>query len=508
MVFNGTNFATCHWPMHVEFPGRNPAFPVSKNSGSTAPAQKGGGLPWVHTRPGHGYFVTDQGHSWMPIGQNDAITWPELRGVFRRRDMATAAAYFAQLARHGINCVRLMLEYCQHEHRYFEQPVGQFAPNMVRLWDDLFALAENYGIRFLLTPYDTFWMRVRWQYHPYNRKAAGGICGKRGEWLLCKHTRAAIKHRLAFVTERWGGSGALFAWDLWNEIHPTHAGNSVAVFSNFISDVGGFLRETELRLHGRAHPQTVSVFGPVLKSHPGSAEAVYRHPALDFASIHFYERNTIDHPRNTVTAAISAGRLTRDALAGIADGRPFFDSEHGPIHAFRSKKITLPQPFDDEYFRHMQWAHLASGGAGGGMRWPYRHPHSLTPGMRKAQQGLAGFLPLIDWLRFARTNWNDQIKISNKALVPFGCGDDRQAVCYLLRRDSIGKDGMLRMDLPPAEGNMYLPLYGAGRYILTAWDTRNGKALATADLAHAGGSELCVPLPPIATDMAFAVVRQ
>ena len=32
----------------------------------------------------------------------------------------------------------------------------------------------------------------------------------------------------------------------------------------------------------------------------------------------------------------------------------------------------------------MSWAHLASGGAGGGMRWPNRHPHVLTSGMPPA----------------------------------------------------------------------------------------------------------------------------
>jgi hypothetical protein len=38
--------------------------------------------------------------------------------------------------------------------------------------------------------------------------------------LLSRETREAIKARLTFAAERWAGSGALFAWDLWNEIHP------------------------------------------------------------------------------------------------------------------------------------------------------------------------------------------------------------------------------------------------------------------------------------------------
>ncbi|SHE40040.1 hypothetical protein SAMN05444008_101344 [Cnuella takakiae] len=462
-------------------------------------------LSWIQTRPGHPYFFTEDGSPWAPIGQNDAITWPELKGIFRRKDLATAEAYIAMLVAKGVTCMRLMLEYCQGEHRYFEDPVGRFQPNMIRLWDDLFALCEKHGMRILLTPYDTFWMWIRWKYHPY-RKANGGTCDKRGQWLLCRDTRQAIKARLAFVTERWGGSGALFAWDIWNEIHPAHAGNEATIFADFVADIGGFLKETELRLHGRVHPQTVSVFGPVLLNHPLAVETAFRHPALDFASVHFYESKTIDYPRNTVDAAISTGRLTADALAQIRDQRPFFDSEHGPIHLFKDKKKTLPEPFDDEYFRHIQWAHFASGGAGGGMRWPNRHPHSLTAGMREAQAALGRFLPLVDWQNFQRSNWNGSLVASHAAVVPFGCGDADQAILWLLRKDSIGKNGMLRTDVEPLSGCVHLPLTAAGNYRLTTWDTRKGVVLQNLEAHHEGGKELCLPWT-VTTDVAMVVRR-
>lgn len=410
------------------------------------------------------------------------------------------------LAAKGVTCMRLMLEYCQVEHRYLEDPVGQFAPNMIRLWDDLFSLCERHGIRILLTPYDTFWMWIRWQHHPY-RRVHGGPCEKRNQWLLCANTREAIKRRLAFATERWGGSGALFAWDIWNEIHPAHAGNEATVFADFVTDIGGFLRQKEMERHGRAHPQTVSVFGPVLNQHPLAVDCAFRHPSLDFASVHFYESKTIDHPRNTVDAAISTGRLTAEALAQIRDGRPFFDSEHGPIHLFKDKKKTLPELFDDEYFRHMQWAHFASGGAGGGMRWPNRHPHSLTAGMRQAQQALAAFLPLIDWHHMQRTNWNSQLVASSPAVAPFGCGNERQAILWLLRKDSIGKNGMLRTDVAPLSGCVHLPIREAGRYRVITWCTRQGQVLENNMVQHEGGKPLCLPWQ-LLTDMAVAVVRE
>jgi mannan endo-1,4-beta-mannosidase len=340
-------------------------------------------LSWITRAPGAAYFVDEAGVDWTPIGQNDAITWPELAGLFRRRDLPAVERHLRWLRvfQHQPQAGDAMV--AQREHRYLERPVGRFNPAMVRLWDDLVRLCQAVGMRLLLTPFDTFFLWKRWRFHPYNR-ALGGPCASRRELLTCPATREAVKRRLAFATERWGGSGVVFAWDLWNEMHPAQGGDDPECFAAFIDDVGPFLRETERRLHGRAHLQCVSVFGPELGWRPALNAPILRHPTLDFASSHFYEEGTIDDPRDTVAPAIATGRLVREALAEIDDGRPFLDSEHGPIHAFKDRHCTLPEDFDDEYFRHMQWAHLASGGAGGGMRWPNRHPHQLTPGMRAA----------------------------------------------------------------------------------------------------------------------------
>ena len=464
------------------------------------------GMPWIEVAPNAPYFVTDKGDVWTPIGQNDAITWPELKGMFLRKDIETAEAYLQMLTRNGVTCLRLMMEYCHGENRYFESPVGRFQPNMVKLWDDLFALCEKYRMRILLTPYDTFWMWKRWKYHPY-KLSNGGVCNKQSEWLLNPGMRDAIKKRLAFATERWGGSGALFAWDIWNEIHPAHAGNGVEPFAGFVEDVSVYLRNTELRLHGRSHPQTVSVFGPVLEKNPLVAECAFRHPALDFASIHFYETGTIDNPKNTVDAAVSTGRLTAEALAHTNGKRPFFDSEHAPIHAFKDKHKTLSEPFDDEYFRHMQWAHFASGGAGGGMRWPNRKPHSLTAGMRRAQLALSRFLPLIRWQHFRRRNINAEILISEKAVSAFGCSDNEQAIVWLLRTDSISKSGMLNRDVQPLSISAGIPGLKHGRYMVTCWDTSTGKPVEAFDMKHTGNGFFQLPIQKIPADLAFAVRR-
>jgi mannan endo-1,4-beta-mannosidase len=194
----------------------------------------------------------------------------------------------------------------------------------------------------------------------------------------------------------------------------------------------------------------------------------------------------------------------RAAVQEASDLRPVFDSEHGPIHRFKDKKQTLPEAFDDEYFRHIQWAHLASGGAGGGMRWPNRHPHVLTSGMRAAQKALAGFLPLIDWTRFTRRNLNDELMVSARSVARFGCGDDRQAIVWLLRTDTLTRSGTLAREAPELSLELSIPSLLPGRYRVTCFDTLAGRVIDTRTCRLGTGERDTVALP-LRTDLALAV---
>lgn len=450
---------------------------------------------WIGCAQGAPYFETEGGRSWTPIGYNEAITWPNIAPLYRRRDPAAVESHFARLRDAGVTCLRLMLDYNQVRHRHLESRCGQFAPAMVQLWDDLIALGELYGIRYLLTPFDTFFMTRRWRTHPYAR-ANGGPCGGLGQMFACPQTRLAVKNRLAFATRRWGHSGAIFGWDLWNEIDTSYGGGDIAVCHAFITDISQALRAEEMAAHGRCHLQTVSVFGPALKARPELADIVFRHPAIDFASIHLYEKGTIDDPRNTLAPAEATARLMTGALQGCPPGRPVLDTEHGPIHAFKDRHITLPDAFDTEYFRRMQWAHLASGGAGGGMRWPNRHPHVLTQGMYDAQKVLGDFLPLIDWRHFRRMPLDLRLTVHDFRGFAVGCGDDTQAViCLMPDHRSCG--GAVALEIAGLE---------PGVYCVTQFNVQTGESDAS-HLQTTLQGNLAVLVSAGAQDMALAVVK-
>jgi len=429
-------------------------------------------LSWIRVCPDSPYFMDENGRDWTPIGQNDAITWPDLAGLFRRKNPGDVEGHLAYLSDHGVTCIRIMLEYCQSENRYLEKPVGKFQPNMVQFWDDLFILCEKYKLRILLTPFDTFWMTRRWKFHPYNQ-LNGGPCKAKTQLLTSPSTIEAIKNRLTFAAERWGGSGALFAWDLWNEINPAHASRKTEGFYHFIEEISNHLRKKEMQLYGKSHPQTVSIFAPLLHKYDVN-ELIFKHPNLDFASTHFYEEKTINYPKNTVDAAVATGDMVREALPHLPAKRPFLDSEHGPIDYFSKRKKNLPEHFDDQYFLNMQWAHLASGGVGGGMRWPYRHPHVLTHGMRRAQRNLARFIELIEWHRFERKNLSQEIVNDSVDIAVFACGDHSQAVVWLLRT-KVKNSKFRTVTDTVCSVDISVPNLKAGMYKIHFWDTISGE---------------------------------
>lgn len=402
-------------------------------------------------------------------------------------------------ATQGVTVLRVMLEYVHRESRYFEKPVGRFNPAMVRLWDDFFALCEQLGLRILLMPWDNFWMARRWHRHPYN-KANGGPAEGPHAFFTDEATIAAVIRRFVFVIERWGGSGVIAAWDLFNELHPHWGGAPQEQFA-VITRLSEAIRKAEIARWGFTRPQTVSIFGP--QPDAGYEELIFRHPSLDFATTHIYQ-GAIDFPKDTVAPAIAMGEWVRYALART--DRPFLDSEHGPIHLFNDHHRFLPEEMDDEYERHLMWAHLASGGAGSGMRWPARHPHVITEGMKGALKSLADFARTFAWHRFAPQDAIADVKLNARGVQVFACRDERRALIWLLRGKKRGNPaGML--PTAPIEETVVLTLHGLepGGYRIAPWDTRRGCPHPAFTALSNGGRELKTPPLPVMGDLALAI---
>lgn len=124
--------------------------------------------------------------------------------------------------------------------------------------------------------------------------------------------------------------------------------------------------------------------------------------------------------------------------------------------------------------------------------------------MRRAQKAMAGFLPLIDWPRFKRRNLSDGVRATH--FHRFACGDEAQALVWLLRRRAIGPDGRVRADVEPVAPVVTVPGLADARYRVTGWNTTEGRV--TEELtAEASGGALRFTPAPIGPDRAFAIRR-
>lgn len=426
----------------------------------------------LRASPSGRVFQTVDGEPFLPIGANDSIMWPGLAPLKGRLDVPAVRAYLKSFADNGANMIRLFLEYAHDDGWYFEKPIGCVQPEMATLWDDLFCLCEELGLRVLLAPWDNFWMSRRWHRHPYNSRN-GGPAHAPSAFFEDEATIAATIARFEWVIERFAGKASLGAWDLFNEIDP-YWGGTPARQSAVLGKISAAIRAKERAVQGWTRPQSVSCFGP--QPEEEMVDLIFRHCDFDFATTHIYAHGAINHPRDTIAPAIQMAQWTRFGRAQTPVNRPFFDTEHGPIHLFNDRKRWLEEEFDVEYELHLMWAHLASGGAGSGFRWPARHPHVLLEGHKQAFKGLAHFARALDWNIFAHREATGELEIKGggRQIVPFALRDETQGLIYLLRSSGARHRGVLPPREPLASVEIRWPHWNASRVCLRFFDPLTG----------------------------------
>lgn len=434
---------------------------------------------YISVAPGGRYFVDEAGQGFIVIGQNDGVPWPGLSSLLHGAPGPTET-YIRDLRDHGINVSRVMIEYAQQPHTYLENPVGAFSESVTAFWDTFIELSEQHGLYLLLTPYDTFWQSHNWDAFPYN-VTMGGPCETRRDWLRGRACIDAQKARWRYIIDRWGGSPNIFAWDIMNEID-IWWGSTMDEIEAYVDEMAAFVREYETERWGRTRLITVSSAAPVPEGALG--RIIYRHSALDFANTHLYIGPDIRQPDNPIGAGpMMAGGVLR-SLEAIDDNRPYFDSESGPIDRW----IINPR-FDQEYHHNMSWGHLAAGGAGSGMRWPYTDPHFILPELRDNLLALARFASTIDWANFPSRNISAEVQTSRREIIDAACSDGRTAIIWLLL------DRRRNQDVTFENASVTIrDVLEEGSYTVEFWETYEGYILQTVEARVVDGSlEITIP---------------
>ncbi len=433
---------------------------------------------YVSISPAGHYFIDAQGQGLIAIGQNDAIAWPGLRPLLGRVCPEETEAYIEDLRLHGINVSRIMMEYAQHPYTYFENPIGFFSPIVVQFWDDFLQIAERHGLYLLLTPFDTFWQAKNWSYYPYNKRL-GGPCTSKRSWLTEQSCLEYQKKRWEFIIQRWGNSPAIFAWDIMNEIDNSWKCTPDEIDA-YITEMASFVRNLELKYWGYSHLLTVSTVNAMPEGHLG--EIIYNHPHLDFVNTHLYPGPGIQKPVDAIACTTEVIESVHHAMKSIRLSRPYFDSESGPI-----KRWISDIELDRVYHHNMSWAHLASGAAGSGMRWPYSDPHYIHPALRKNLLAIAQFAERVNWANFASRPISVQTNLP--AIISTGCADRQMAIIWLLKDTRRNPNASLE--------NLSLTIlntFDEGLYRIEFWDTYEGKCL-TSKIEAVSANQLNLTLP-------------
>lgn len=420
--------------------------------------------PPVAVLPGGRAFQAADGKPYVPIGYNHNLDWTELEKANTLADdydPNAADRWFAKLAANGVNLVRMMVETPPSGN--LEEKVGTFRYEHMLWLDRVVAAARKSGVRLMLTPYDTFWMNVRQETSPY-WEANGGPLGYKPGWYEKPELRAAHKRRLHWLIDRYGNLGTVFAWepmnevDLWWDAPP-------ATIGKWADDVVEDARAYQRKRWGVARLFTLSIADPLPRG--PLADLAFRRPDLDIANVHLYIGASRD-PREPWVAVPTEAEGVRHALSEVRDGRPFMDTENGPIDRW------VPDPkLDDAVFHDQSWSHLASGGAGSGLRWPYRGPHHLSDGMLAHLKAMRRFCDSVDW-RALSGAWSP-IEITGsgvvgEGIVGTGYRAGEHGMAFAARKGKLGAAmaGEIRVTVPGAR---------AGR----VWDAEAGRWIGYAE---------------------------
>lgn len=354
---------------------------------------------YVRVMPGGRYFVHADGRPFIPIGYNHNPDWTKFDEANPSRevyDPTLPDRYMAHLRERGVNVIRLMIETPPSGN--LEEPVGLFSPEHVRWIDTIVLAARKHDIKLLITPWDTFWMNRRWETTPFNPEN-GGLVKERIDFITSKAVRVQQKRRIQYLIDRWGNTGTIFGWELLNEAD-LWWGASAAQLTDWVNDIATYARTYERQKWGRNHLLSVSFAEAMPKD--GMATVAYRSPHLDYATTHLYI-GAVKAPTEPIAPAGGTAEGVRYALGEIQDRRPYMDTENGPIDRW-----VDDAKLDEEVFLNMTWAHIASGAAGTGFRWPYRHPHHLTEGMLDHLKTVETFVADVDWFALAgdRKPWS------------------------------------------------------------------------------------------------------
>lgn len=263
-------------------------------------------------------FRRADGRAFFPLGTNLAWARGDVVPYYR--------SAFTAFAAQNLNWMRVWMAHWGQLNLDWpaSPPAGSAAPAAPRpppgyldaataaRWDELLAAAEEKGvyIQLVLQHHGQFSTTVNpnWADHPWNAANPGGFLKSPSDFFTDPNARlfTALKYR--YIVARYGWSTALFAWELFNEVHWVDAlklDHNEAAVARWHDDMAKLIRAVDAYAH------------PVTTSTEDLRSPIYA--SMDFLQPHLYAANLI------------AGARTF-APTRPDEKRPIFYGEFGDDH--------------------------------------------------------------------------------------------------------------------------------------------------------------------------------
>jgi hypothetical protein len=224
------------------------------------------------------YFEHADGTFYYPIGHN--VCWNSLR-QYREQ--------FARMQAAGENWSRIWLapwnaEIEWGDHIGLYEGLDRYNLYHARKTDEIISLAEKHGIYLQLVLHEHCRVSAKtnpeWHNNPHNR-ARGGSCSEPAQFFTDAQARRHALKRLRYLVARYGYSGNLMAWELFNEVDLSDDFNKDADLA-WHREMAEYIRQ--LDPHG--HMITTSYI-----STPNGK--VLRLPVIDYTQSHVYTEDLV-----------------------------------------------------------------------------------------------------------------------------------------------------------------------------------------------------------------------
>jgi hypothetical protein len=285
-------------------------------------------LPFIQRDPHNpAAFLRSDLRPFSPVGANLAWAPVDRAEYYCRAIPAFARANLNWMRVWMVHWSGLNLDWLPADMGPSPKP-GGLDPRVAENWDQLLATAEASGV-YLQVVFQhhgqfTTGANSEWAANPWNAANPGGFLHTPAEFFTSPEARIMTMLKYRYIVARWGWSPAVFAWELFNEVHWVDAidkDKDVAAVAHWHDAMAAFIRSVDV-YHHLITTSTENLASPIYAS-------------MDFYQPHLYAANLLAGARSYATPAPA---LDRPAFYGE------FGDDHLPVspEVKQSGLTTMP----------------------------------------------------------------------------------------------------------------------------------------------------------------------